>query len=346
MRKIYTAVFSTLTVIMLLSCLSLAGCGTIGKVFAPNELDKKIREASNYLNERIPAGRKIAFISIQSDSPALSEYMIDEFITNAVNDNKFSVVDRQQLNAARAELNFNMSGEVSDQSAQSVGQMLGAQTIVTGKVSKIGKSYRFNIRALEVETVQVQGSQNFDIAAGGRINDLMASAAPAGSSQGNGNSGTASAGNRTTTQTPARQSGLKNGTYTFYPRLRATKAGLPVDNVFIGQITVAGGYMTIHFARTAEGAWNSSTGSVGSVEWDYAPSGFYHKENFTLQDLDNPSRSYNPASDQSSGNGMGRIWSITFNQINSRRFKLTFLLYPGENPPYIFDEIIIGEPDK
>jgi len=340
MKKIYQALFAAIAAITLLACLSLTGCSTIGKVFAPDQLDKKIREASDYLNERIPAGRKIAFISIQSDSSALSEYMIDEFITNAVNDNKHSVVDRQQLDAVRAELNFNMSGEVSDQSAQSVGQMLGAQTIITGKVSKIGKSYRFSIRALEVETVQVQGSKNWDIAAGGRINDLMASGGSGGTS------GAASTGNKATTQTPAKQTGLQNGTYSFYPRLNATKAGLPADNVFIGQITVAGGYMTIHFARTAQGAWNSSTGSVGSIEWDYAPSGFYYKENFTLQDLENPSRSYNPVSDQSSGNGMGRIWSITFNQVNSRRFKLTFKLYPGDNPPYIIDEIILGEPDQ
>jgi len=42
------------------------------------------------------------------------------------------VVDRQQLDLIRAELNFQMSGEVSDESAQSIGQMLGVQSIMSG----------------------------------------------------------------------------------------------------------------------------------------------------------------------------------------------------------------------
>jgi hypothetical protein len=92
-----------------------------------------------------------------------------------VNDRLFSVVDRQQMDAVRAELNFNMSGEVSDKSAQAVGQMLGAQIIVTGRVSQIGERVRLNIRALEVETAQVVGSNNWNMAAGKTITDLLKS---------------------------------------------------------------------------------------------------------------------------------------------------------------------------
>jgi hypothetical protein len=42
---------------------------------------------------------------------------------------------------------------------------------------------------------------------------------------------------------------------------------------------------------------------------------------------------------------MGRILSTSFNRINSTRFKLTVGPY-GENPPYVFEEIILGEPDE
>jgi hypothetical protein len=155
--------------------IAFATCGSSPKETAPDELDLKLREVSDYLNERIPSGKKIAVISVQSDSSALSEYVIDELISNAVNDNKYSVVDRQQLDAAREELNLNLSGEVSDQSAQEVGKFTGAQIIITGRVSKIGDIYRLSIRALEVESVEVQGSNNWNIAAGKTINALMAS---------------------------------------------------------------------------------------------------------------------------------------------------------------------------
>ena len=84
----------------------------------PDELDMAILEASDYLNERIPQGDKIAFVSTRQNYPALAEYIIDSLIENAVNDRIFSVVDRAQLDAIRSELNFQMSGEVSDDSAK------------------------------------------------------------------------------------------------------------------------------------------------------------------------------------------------------------------------------------
>ncbi|MCL2765801.1 MAG: InlB B-repeat-containing protein [Treponema sp.] len=162
------ALYILVTVIVLM-----LGCGSNPRITASDDLDLTLRQVSDYLNERIPTGRKIAVISIQSGSSALSEYIIDELISNAVNDNRYSVVDRQQLDVARDELNLNLSGEISDNSAQSVGQFLGVQIIVTGRVSQIGDNYRISIRALEVETVQVQGSNNWNISSGKTITALM-----------------------------------------------------------------------------------------------------------------------------------------------------------------------------
>ena len=97
-------------------------------------LDVAIRELSDYLNRRIPKGNKVVFLNVKSDWPEFSEYILSSLIENAVNDEAFSVVDRQMLDAIRAELKFQWSGEVSDASAQEIGQMLGAQTIVSGAV--------------------------------------------------------------------------------------------------------------------------------------------------------------------------------------------------------------------
>ena len=43
----------------------------------------------------------IVILNMQSDSAALSDYIIDELIANAVNDKIFKVVDRQQLDLIR-----------------------------------------------------------------------------------------------------------------------------------------------------------------------------------------------------------------------------------------------------
>jgi hypothetical protein len=174
-----------------------------------DELDHAIREISDYLNKRIPNGAKTVFLNIKSDWPDLSEYILSGLMENAVNDEVFAVVDRQQIDAIRSELNFQWSGEVSDKSAQEIGQMLGAQTIVSGSVTTIGSVYRIQARAIAVQTAAVQGqfSQNVD-GKGPTIAALTERKAPAGSSP----AAAASTGTRTTTGTQTTSTPAASGT--------------------------------------------------------------------------------------------------------------------------------------
>lgn len=176
MKQINT--FFCITAYILL-CAVLSACGGTPDPVEPpvpvetaaptDELDSAIREASTYLNGRIPRSSKIVFLNIRSDYPDLSEYILSILSENAVNDGVFSVVDRQQLDLIRAELDFQMSGEVSDESAQSIGKMLGAEGIVSGTISKIGPLYRVQIKAIEVQTAGVQGQWSRNIPADGGV---------------------------------------------------------------------------------------------------------------------------------------------------------------------------------
>jgi len=141
----------------------------------PDELDMAIRDASDYLNDNIPEGSMIVILNVQSDSAALSEYIIDELIANAVRDKLLKVVDRQQLDLIRSEQNFQLSGEVDDNLALSIGKIFGAQTIVSGRVRQLDDRFRMTIRALAVQTAQVQGQYNRNIFAGKTITALMRS---------------------------------------------------------------------------------------------------------------------------------------------------------------------------
>jgi TolB-like protein len=151
-----------------------SACGSSPKS-GPDQLDLTIRETSDYLNGSITKGNKLAILNIQSSYPALSEYIIDELIANTVNDKIFSVVDRQQLDTIREEQNFQMSGEVDDNSAQKLGALLGAQTIITGAVSKVGDMYRLRVRALNVESAQIEGQFNRNIQNSPVVNNLVQS---------------------------------------------------------------------------------------------------------------------------------------------------------------------------
>jgi len=137
------------------------------------ELDDAIREASDYLNDNVPGGNMIVVLNIQSVSEPLSDYVIDELIANTVNDRVFLAVDRQQLDLIRAEHDFQLSGSVDEKLAVSIGRFFGAQTIVSGRVRKLGDRYRMTISALDVETAQIQGQYNRNNITGQRITELM-----------------------------------------------------------------------------------------------------------------------------------------------------------------------------
>jgi len=165
MKKLIIALLTTLFAIF--------GIATFGGVLYAQGLDATIREASSYLNERIPFKSKVVILNIESTSDALSDYIIEELVANAVNDNNFTVVDRKQLADIQAELNFQLSGEVADNQAVAIGQKFGAQTIVSGRFSPMGESYRLSVRALNVETATIQAQFNKTIPTDSVISALM-----------------------------------------------------------------------------------------------------------------------------------------------------------------------------
>ena len=150
--------------ILFLSVVLFSCAGTPTPVGNPlDELDASIREASVYINQRVPISNSIAIVNIESEYPSISEYIINNLMENLVNDGNFTVVDRHQLDVIREELKFQMSGEVDDNTAQAIGRMVGAQTIILGSFTEIANTYRLTIRALGVETATIQGLFNQNI---------------------------------------------------------------------------------------------------------------------------------------------------------------------------------------
>jgi hypothetical protein len=315
----------------------LAGCKT-APAANPDEvsLNTAVREAAALMETRLETGTKIALINFSSPSQTFSEYVLDELSAVLVNDGVLVVVDRASLDKVRQELNFNMSGEVSDQSAQEIGKMLGAQAIVTGRLTSVGDLRRVMFKAIITETAAVAVQHPADIINDTRIQALLASDAKA-SAGGNSQAVTYNGqGSGTTTgaaKTQTQSTGPNVGTYTFWPRLRASNAGLPAE-VYIPQIIVTGEYIVIFFSGAAEGDFSNGM------------RGFYDAKAFTLQDLNNPSKFYDISSARATDNGMCRIYSLSYKRFPSTRFKLSLKQYWSDQQPYVFEEIVLGEPDE
>jgi curli biogenesis system outer membrane secretion channel CsgG len=141
-------------------------CGLIGvNVFSQNMVDitTAIEYSVSYLIERIPENSKVVVLSISTNKTNISDYITDYLTAMLVNDSSFIVVDRRNLETIQDEINFQVSEKVNDETAVSIGNKIGAQSIISGSFEPLGKNYRFSIRALDVETAKIQATRSFII---------------------------------------------------------------------------------------------------------------------------------------------------------------------------------------
>jgi hypothetical protein len=137
-------------------------------------LDTAIEEAAARIDAAFNTGTEIALISILSPSAQFSAYVLSYLETVLVNNGKLAVVDRANLDKIRAEQGFQLSGDVSDESAKAIGQLLGAGAIVTGSLVDLGDAQRLNIKSINVQTAKIAASYAGDIDNSMRVKTLLA----------------------------------------------------------------------------------------------------------------------------------------------------------------------------
>jgi TolB-like protein len=118
-------------------------------------IEGAVIKASGVLVEELPRNSTIAVLSVSSNNTELATFAVDELEYQLVLAKQFTVVDRITLDKIRAEQEFQLSGDVSDQSAVSIGNMLGASIVITGSISGSGSTQRLTLKALDVKTAQI-----------------------------------------------------------------------------------------------------------------------------------------------------------------------------------------------
>ena len=120
-----------------------------------NKIQGLLPQINDDLIDKLPEFSRIAVLGILSNDQSLSENVIDDIEFNLLNSKKFLLVDRRRLDDIIKEQNFQMSGDVSDDSAVRIGHMLGANIVIIGNITTTAASGRVTVRALDVETGQV-----------------------------------------------------------------------------------------------------------------------------------------------------------------------------------------------
>jgi len=105
--------------------------------------------------QNIPQRPVVAVLNFSSASEGLSDHVINLLQLTLAGYDRLIIVERQRLEIIRREEAFQLSGEVSDESALSIGAKLGAKYVITGEIKDMESYYHFSVMALNVETGEV-----------------------------------------------------------------------------------------------------------------------------------------------------------------------------------------------
>ncbi|MDR3283954.1 MAG: CsgG/HfaB family protein [Treponema sp.] len=122
---------------------------------ATGGIEGAVNRACETLIYELPKKATVAVLSVSSRDRNAASFVMDEIEFQLVDSKEFQMVDRKTLDSVRSEQDFQMSGDVSDASAVSIGSMLGANVVITGTISGSGDTQRLIIKALDVKTAKI-----------------------------------------------------------------------------------------------------------------------------------------------------------------------------------------------
>lgn len=142
-------------------------------------LDESIQAAVTEIEAKLTPGDKVVVLNVKAPSQRLSDYVLDEMTTVLVRNSVLIVVDRANLELIQQEMDFQLSGEVSDDSAQAIGQKLGAQSIISGSIEDIGDYFRIRFRTIEVKSAAIQVVSSLNVEKDSQVTFLISGSSSA-----------------------------------------------------------------------------------------------------------------------------------------------------------------------
>jgi TolB-like protein len=146
-----------------LAVLVCIGCVTVDNVREFRNLDLAVDQSCQNIQSDFNETASIAVFNIVSPSTRLSEYIIEEVMNSFTNMHKYNVVERNKISSVFQEQDFQMSGNVSDDTIQSIGNMLGAQFVVSGTLDDVGNYYRLRLFVIAVASGERKSSTAVNI---------------------------------------------------------------------------------------------------------------------------------------------------------------------------------------
>jgi TolB-like protein len=164
--------------LVLLLCLSAALCFAQAGGPATGTLDIALVGARSYTENQLPPKTRVLIAGFAAPVKEAGSYAADALSSLLVNGGRLTVVERspEVMRALDAESGYQLSGEVGDDSIQSIGQKTGAEAILTGSLTGSGDRYRVSLKLTGVRSGEILGQWNTAIQADTVLNALLSSA--------------------------------------------------------------------------------------------------------------------------------------------------------------------------
>jgi TolB-like protein len=103
------------------------------------------------------------FTNIDGKKSILGRYLAEQTSNNLFRNSDLKFVERAQINKVIEEMKFGTSGFVSDESAVRIGHLLGADAVVLGTLTRIGRRISVSIKVVETESGKILSSGTTEI---------------------------------------------------------------------------------------------------------------------------------------------------------------------------------------
>jgi hypothetical protein len=140
-------------------------------------------ESSNMGGARPPSGKPMViaiadFVNDNGEVSKLGRYIADKLTPYFASSKQFSVMERTLINKVIEEQQFQVSSFVDESSTQEFGKIIGAETIISGKVSELADMFYVHAKAVGVARGNLLVSVDAEVDRSGRLVALYTAPLP------------------------------------------------------------------------------------------------------------------------------------------------------------------------
>lgn len=124
-------------------------------------IETSVRNSFDRATKSLKKKQKVAVINVDADNISEGDYVLEELTYLTVHSSKgFQVIDRRAVDAFRASNGIGIPSYNNDYILMLIGQLLGADIVLTGRLDGIGELRRLRVKALEVKTGRLLGDSS------------------------------------------------------------------------------------------------------------------------------------------------------------------------------------------